>query len=173
MEDLRVDRRADHVLHQLTGVGVLGKVAVQCVVAEVVLGDQTGRDVSDDVVVTRCAERVSVEQVVAAKEHMKHPGDRGAAVEVDPELLAHGARPAVTADQIIEPRIDAVPSASTRWALDAIGVLHEGVEPAPEPEVPRSASLRPRREERLERVLRDALVRLAGLVPSSHSAMSA
>ena len=54
-------------------------------------------------------------------------------------------------------------SASTMWAVTPLASCAKAVEPAPEPDDDVGRRFGHRAQERLERVLRDALVRLAGL----------
>src|SRR6185436_7542294 len=150
-------RHADRPLELRRHVAVVGDRRVQRPVARRVLHDEESRALVGDVVVAAVARAVAdwnaLVKLVAAIERLAQAQDVGLATQLDAELPAHRAAAAVAADQVLgsnlplrRPRGDA--SRILLERLEFTAISH------------RAQALGDRLEQRLERVLRDELVRL-------------
>ena len=129
-----------------------------------ILHDEKGRLPVGDMVVAAAAgpgaDRDFVEQVRAVKERLAELQEVAFAAQLDAEFLAHRAGAAVAADEIggAEARCAAVPIPHCRG--DAFPVLFKGQELAAVAHGHARQRLGDGFQERLERVLRDELIRL-------------
>ena len=163
VEHLVLHRNADGALQLPGHVRVALGDRVQRPVPGRVLHDQEGRTVVGDVIVAAfpraVAERDPVEQLVAAVERLAQPQQSALAAQRDAELLAHGARAAIAADEVGGAELEN-PAIGAHVRGDAGPILLERQEIAAVAHAHAWQRLGHGFQQRLEGVLRDQLIRL-------------